>query len=531
MRIGAALVALVSSLVGPLIGSRAAEASSFDYLSSGSMGRTRCLPSGEPPPGGWQDVDFDDSTWGPPDGGLAGCEVLRARRHFTVADERSRLAALDLQISYRDGFVAFLNGVEVARRRLLDGGALAIDPHGGEAEHFFVPVTPAMLRAGDNVLAVEVRPYRVGRSPSVDTSLSGGDAPRIVRGPYLVHVGVDEAKLIVETDLPTKVEVRWGLAGKPLARRAVSDKIDTRHPIVLVGTLPGHTYRYRVYAQEPGGGPAAATVEAAFHTPPTASHPLRFVVMGDVRSGHDIHAEIVKRVAAEDPDLILGTGDLVETGGDDAEWQRYFSIEASLLAQVPMYSAMGNHDHARRDEGLARFLSLWDHPAGATWWSFDVSGVHFVLLDSDQYKDAAQLEWLKADLAAARQRKVRAMFACVHHGPWSSGLHGDNPLAIAQYAPVLDAGGVTVLFAGHDHHYERGKVGNLNYFISGGGGAELRPAHCGVAGKRRCPPRVKAFYNEHHYIVVDLQKDRARICAKRPDGTPLEDCVTVPLRK
>ena len=33
----------------------------------------------------------------------------------------------------------------------------------------------------------------------------------------------------------------------------------------------------------------------------------------------------------------------------------------------------------------------------------------------------------------------------------------------------------------------------------------------------------------HHYIVVEVYRDDARLCAKRPDGTPLDVCVTLPL--
>jgi hypothetical protein len=97
--------------------------------------------------------------------------------------------------------------------------------------------------------------------------------------------------------------------------------------------------------------------------------------------------------------------------------------------------------------------------------------------------------------------------------------------------PVLEAAGVTVVFSGHDHDYERGRVGRLDYVVSGGGGAELRTPRCGPGARhRRCPSRVKAFANEHHYVLVELQRDRLRVCPKRPDRSPLEPCFSLPLR-
>jgi hypothetical protein len=128
-------------------------------------------------------------------------------------------------------------------------------------------------------------------------------------------------------------------------------------------------------------------------------------------------------------------------------------------------------------------------------------------------------------------RRPRAIFAVAHHGPWSSAMHGDNPLAIRDYVPLLERAHVTMVLSGHDHDYERGRVGGLDYLVSGGGGAELRAPRCGAPGRRRCPPRVQAFVNEHHYVTLEVLHDRVTVCPKRPDGTPLDPCATVPLRK
>src|SRR5262249_48250236 len=162
------------------------------------------------------------------------------------------------------------------------------------------------------------------------------------------------------------------------------------------------------------------------------------------------------------------------------------------LASRPVYSAIGNHEYY--GGGLSRFRDLWDRPGAPSWWSFDVSGVHVVLLDSEAYADPAQLAWLRADLAEAQMRRPRALVALTHHGPWSSGMHGDHPIAIADYAPMLEAARTAVIFSGHDHDFERGRVGQLNYVVSGGGGAELRSPRCDVPGRRPCPPHRASFH-------------------------------------
>jgi hypothetical protein len=335
------------------------------------------------------------------------------------------------------------------------------------------------------------------------------------------------ALVLLDTDVPTRAELSWD-GGRP--RRASDDALATHHELRMSGLRAGRACSYRVTVRDERGSPPVVE-EARFHTAPSAAHPFRFVLMGDVRSGHDVHAQLVRAVTAEDPDLVLMTGDLVETGSEEGEWQRYFDIEEPLLRQVPVYSAVGNHDAWRRGEGLRRFLELFPRTPPLAWSSFDVSGIHFVLLDSGSYKDPQQLAWLQADLAEARAHKPRAIFVCAHHGPWSSAVHGDNAVAIRDYVPLLESARVTAFLSGHDHDYERGKVGGLLYLVSGGGGAELRTPRCGVPGKRRCPPRMRAFVNDHHYVSIEVLRDQMRVCPKRPDGTLLEPCPTLPLRR
>src|SRR5437763_1884150 len=118
-----------------------ARAAEFTYIRAGEGGVWAC---GEPPPG-WSQPAFDDRAWTaatPPDGGA--CEGARFQRwRFDVGPEVARLATCTLRIRYNHGFAAYLNGVEIARRRLdptADPAALATELHGPEAERVFIPV-------------------------------------------------------------------------------------------------------------------------------------------------------------------------------------------------------------------------------------------------------------------------------------------------------------------------------------------------------------------------------------------------------
>jgi uncharacterized protein (TIGR03382 family) len=131
------------------------------------------VPSGGTP-SGWQDRTFDDSAWssGPQPIGYGssvivsnvslGSEVsLYTRAHFTPPVALQRLRELTLELDYDDGFVAFLNGVEIARQNVLPAQSSSTlagaSRERGVMEHRLVRAPPqALLVPGDNVLAIEV---------------------------------------------------------------------------------------------------------------------------------------------------------------------------------------------------------------------------------------------------------------------------------------------------------------------------------------------------------------------------------------
>ena len=522
---------MIGALVGVATGVRSVSADEAMWLRAGVPGRIAC---GAQSPD-WLAINaderkFSDRSVGPEAGtSCSGTELLRWR--FLVPRNASR-AVITLRVRYQHGFVAYLDGVEIARRNVAVGApteALATDVHGLEWERFRIAES-ALLPGEAHVLAVEAHPHTAGHEPLIDVELSGADGPRIVRGPYLLEVTTRGARIAFETDVPSMATLSYS-ADRELGTTAVEDKpgLSKHHQFKLGGLRAATAYFYQATARSPGLVPVASTDVVPMHTPPDRGRPLRFVIYGDVRSGHDVHAEVVRSIRAEDPDLAISTGDLVDMGSDEAEWDRYFEVADPLLGSIPVYVAVGNHEYARGGQGIEHYRALFgpESPAAPLWGSFDVAGVHFVYLDSTRYGSPEQLAWLKRDLETLKG--ARAIFVYAHHGAYTSGLHGDNEVAKASYVPVLEHYGVTLFVGGHDHHYERGKVGTLDYMVSGGGGAELRVQRCGVPGKKPCLPRVARFINEHHYVLVEVLPKLVRICPKRPDGTPLEACYTMPL--
>jgi hypothetical protein len=456
--------------------------------------------------------------------------LLWATRRFTLDAETRDLRVLDVHARYGDGIVIWLNGVEIGRRRIARDARpmeMASLIRGPEWETWHVPVVPGMLRPGDNVVAVEVRPSGRSAAPRLDVEIVGRPAAALVRGPFLQDVAGDAATIVVESDLPAAVAVEWGPSDALGHRVDSTAGLARRHQVRLTGLPASAPVFYRVLS----GG--AATGVRAFRTLPGPGEVVRIAVYGDVRGGHRKHAEIVRRIREEDPDLVLGTGDLVMRGSDEGDWQRFFAVAGELLATVPFWSSTGNHDMGRAGDARRRFGDVFVLPAAAarpewaSWYSFDAGDVHVTMLDSNAYDEPAQLAWLAGDLADARRRGARVLVTLTHDGPFSRGTHMGNQDAALRYVPVLVAHGTTLLVSGHDHIYQRGRQAGLDYVVSGGGGAPLYPIVCGVPGKRACKydDGMQRAAKEHHYLLLTVYPDSVEMCPKRPDGTPLEPCV------
>jgi hypothetical protein len=553
------------------------------------------------PPADWQAPAFDDRPWagkglagpflprapilGPPAASKKGTSFdvvpggsLFLRRRFDLA-EPERVRVLELRVSYSDGFIAYLNGREVARRGIPAGSdphARPELPHTREPETIYLPVSAATtgtLRARENLVAVEIRATLAGSlavapvTPFGNVEVAAAAGVRIVRGPYLIapaeRGGKREVSVAWETDLPARGTVYLepqDVGEKP--RQIRSGGPSLRQVVALKGLLPGKGYRYSVTvvagkARANGKGEAAAGNESASYlmqTLPDRHQPIRFVVYGDMRGpGHAAHAEVIAAVVREKPPLVINTGDLVAVGSEESNWQRYFEISAPLGAIAPVVPALGNHDVIRAGRGAAKTWQLFGmgSPSPKTggfstpgWTSFDLAGIHFVILDSNQMGSAGQKSWLAADLARARAARPRAIFAFAHDNAWAHGPHGGSEVMEREYAPMLAKGGVDVLFGGHDHLYERGQgmtsAGPLPYVVTGGGGAPLYNPTCQAAGGPppgnvpgplpACPSTVAAVVKTFHYLVVEVSRSSIEICPRRPDGAPVEPCIAFPLR-
>ncbi len=206
----------------------------------------------------------------------------------------------------------------------------------------------------------------------------------------------------------------------------------------------------------------------------TAPRPPTLVAVGDIAScasnGDEQTAALVKRL----PGTIAVLGDIAYDDGSSADFAHCFDPSWGPL--VPrIRAALGNHEYNTGTAAVA--ISKFALPQNG-WYSYAIGAWHVIVLNSncDEIggcaRDSLQWRWLKADLAAHRNRCTLAYW---HHPRFSSGLHGSS-VATAALWDLLSRAGADVVLSGHDHDYERfAPIKGIRSFVVGTGGKSLYP--------------------------------------------------------
>lgn len=317
-------------------------------------------------------------------------------------------------------------------------------------------------------------------------------------GPYVQNVTPGSAVVAAQTVDLAELRVSYAVEGSGELSETVRDVAPTSsHSLALQGLQPATTYVYRLESLD--GAPLG---EGRFTTAPlSSSAPCTFLVLGDSGGTEESEGELIDAVRedvdeirgvdedenqqgkvvgamlAHPADLVLHLGDVVYPSGAREDYhQGFFRPFAPLIANVPVYPTIGNHDV--KSEGGRPFLDVFvtptngPDPEGRTY-SFDWGCVHFVCLDvilNPIEPGSALLEWLKRDLAANRSIWRVVYF----HVPPYSATRGESPSMVEHLVPILEAARVDLVLSGHDHNYCRFLPREYcTYVVSGGGGKSL----------------------------------------------------------
>jgi tartrate-resistant acid phosphatase type 5 len=315
--------------------------------------------------------------------------------------------------------------------------------------------------------------------------------------------------------------------------------------------------------------PGGRSYDTSFRTHPDPGRhaPLDFVVLGDYGVGVVSDSESSRRqtrvaevldrlVQRHGVRLVIGVGDNVykgesgmvgaEGGGEDDDWySSFYQPYRYVLARIPVYPTVGNHDSADtessddraqiRDNFYTdeRFLPAVGSGRASIepglFYRFGYGAdVEFVCIDTSlaeelpvehYFEDPKHRTWLEQALPANPSDGPVWRIPFSHHPTYCAGPHHPNTQnMIDQLVPLFRRAGVRVAFAGHEHNFQYSRADGIDYFLSGAGGKlrEEPPQDFAAA-------HTVAWCAQSHLLHVQVDGTRVVVtpyAGLTPDGRP-----------
>lgn len=242
---------------------------------------------------------------------------------------------------------------------------------------------------------------------------------------------------------------------------------------------------------------------------------MRFAVIGDAGTGgkrqHQLAAVMEKHYDQFPFGFVLMLGDNLYGKERPRDYERKFEEPYRDLLEkgVAFYAVLGNHDRPEQ-----RFYPLFNMNGRRYYAIHPKPGVRILALDSTQM-DAAQLQWLEEELSkGAAEWTIVAM----HHPLYSSGKRHGPALELRKVLePIFIRYGVDVVFAGHEHFYERhSPQSGIQYFISGAAG-KLRRSDIERTSQTAC-----GYDQDNSFIVLELNGEGLHFSTITRDGAVVD---------
>ena len=234
-------------------------------------------------------------------------------------------------------------------------------------------------------------------------------------------------------------------------------------------------------------------------SPPSAKDTVQFLAIGDTGTGdraqYEVAAQLAKVRAVFPFTFAIMMGDNMYGNERTSDYAKKFELPYKPLldAKVEFYASLGNHDDP--NQRLYKPFNM----NGERFYTFKKGNVRFFALDSN-YFDRAQADWLEKALADSTEDWKICFF---HHPLYSSGgRHGSEIDLRSQLEPLFLKYGVQVVFAGHEHFYERLKPQKGIYYFVNGGGAKLRSGDI-----TKTAMTAVGFDSDRSYMLVEIAGD------------------------
>ena len=249
--------------------------------------------------------------------------------------------------------------------------------------------------------------------------------------------------------------------------------------------------------------PVASIGAAVEVQPPIGKDSVRFLVIGDSGTGDraqtETGAQMWKAHSLFPYEFAIMLGDNMYGSERPQDYVAKFErpFKPLLDANISFYAALGNHDDPNQ-----RFYKNFNM-GGKRFYTYQKKDVRFFALDSN-YMDQDQQKWLDDELSRSKSKWKIAYF---HHPIYSSGgRHGSEVDLRSIIEPMFIKYNLNVVFAGHEHFYERLKPQKGIHYFTAGGSAKLRAGD--IMGNSAMT--AKGFDTEQSFMLVEIDGDVLR---------------------
>jgi len=256
-----------------------------------------------------------------------------------------------------------------------------------------------------------------------------------------------------------------------------------------------------MYLMKPNAGtiPSVGNPSEMVLTIPLKADSVRFAVIGDNGTADNSEIQVGDQMQKAQQiskfGFVIMLGDNLYGGASPRDYQdRFERPYKSLLDRgVLFYASLGNHD----DNNEISYVPF--HMGGNRYYTHTEGDVEFFVLDTN-YMDNTQLDWLQQELQKSKSPWKIAYF---HHPLYSSGkAHGPSRELRTVLEPIFEKYGVSAVFSGHDHIYERVNPQNgIQYFVMGASGklrnGDLKSDSLKAAG----------FDSDRSFLLVEITGD------------------------
>lgn len=289
----------------------------------------------------------------------------------------------------------------------------------------------------------------------------------------------------------TRDNTQWTADGDELGYLALQEVTEHTNKATATGLEPDTEYYFQLGSESEGfsetGSFTTATEDVSetqfIHYTDTQNAYWNANVNNEAAYGANT-LELAMETAPE-ADFAVHTGDFVEIAQVEDEWVDNLDMSREANMNLPHAYTPGNHDEYNlnyvRDSDPVDATAFNEHTnvpvtndavAGGSYYSFDHSGAHFVVLNTNDNKEsednpeggaigAEQMEWAKADIQRARDNGAAWIVLMYHKPVYSASYHAlqdtDVQVTREEFVQLADELDVDIVLQGHDHNLTRTK--------------------------------------------------------------------------